>query len=174
MGEKLNWYVIYVMGGKENTIVEYLKKDENLDAFCPQVEVIHRKQGRSYIVNKPMFPSYIFIKTSLKMSEFQDIFKQKRYEKSGMIKDLQYGDDIPALHDSEIVWIERLLDNEAIVRKSTGMIEGDRVIIENGPLKGYESYIIHIDRHKRKATLAFEMLGKEVRLDTALEIIKKI
>lgn len=170
----MNWYILFVMGGREQAILAYLNRDKELEAFCPKVELIHRKQGRAYMVQKAMFPSYIFIKSSLEMYEFQEVLKQKRNEKSGIIRDLHYEDQIPSLSNDEITWIEHLLDKDAILKSSTGFIEGDQVIVTEGPLQGYESYIVHIDRHKRKATLAFQMLGKEVKLDTALEIVKKI
>lgn len=170
----LNWYVLYVMGGKEVIIAKYLSRDETLDAFCPQVEVIYRKKGICQLVQKPMFPSYIFVKSSLKMCEFQNYLKQKQKEKSGIIRELYYEKGIPSLTNTEIYWLEHLMDDEAVVRKSVGMVEGDHIIIEEGPLKGYESYISHIDRHKRKATLSFQMLGREAQLNITLEIIKKI
>lgn len=170
----LNWYVLYVMGGRENAIANYLNKSKELNVFCPQVEVVYRKQGRSQIVKRPMFPSYLFVKSLFTMSEFQNYLKQKRKEKSGIVKELHYEKGIPSLTEKEIQWMVHLMDEEDTVRKSVGIMEGDIVIIESGPLKGYESYIVHINRHKRKATLSFQMLGKEVRLDTALEIVKKI
>lgn len=170
----INWYVVFVMGGRELTLIDYVNRNEMIHAFSPQVEQIHRKQGKSFIIKKPMFPSYIFIKTAFDKIEFREYLKQKRYEKSGIIKELRYDNEISSLSDEEINWLEHLLNQEAVLQTSIGIMNGDRIIVTDGPLQGYESYIIHIDRHKRKATLAFQMLGKEVKLDTTLEIVKKI
>ncbi len=42
-------------------------------------------------------------------------------------------------------------DNEYIVEESIGFIKGDNVFITSGPLKGRESVIKKIDRHKRRS-----------------------
>jgi transcriptional antiterminator NusG len=60
-----------------------------------------------------------------------------------------------------------------IVEMSTGIIEGSKVIVESGPLKGREGLIKKIDRHKRKAYLELDMFGRSQRVEVGLEITMK-
>ena len=53
------WYVLYVMGGKEQKILSLLNKGEDIKAFTPWKEVMHRVQGKRILVKKPLFPSYV-------------------------------------------------------------------------------------------------------------------
>lgn len=57
---------------------------------------------------------------------------------------------------------------------SQGMIIGDKVVILSGPLKGMESTIQRIDRHKRKAWLNLEMFGRQQLVEVGVEIVKKV
>ena len=56
---------------------------------------------------------------------------------------------------------------------SVGVIEGDRVIVTEGPLKGHEAQITKIDRHKRAAYLDMRMFGRHKTIKVGLEIVRK-
>ena len=56
---------------------------------------------------------------------------------------------------------------------STGVIEGDRVIVTDGPLVGREALISKIDRHKRLAYLDMRMFGRIKTIKVGLEIVRK-
>ena len=47
------------------------------------------------------------------------------------------------------------------------------MIIQTGPLKGNEGLIKKIDRHKRKAWLELNLLGRTVETQVGLEIVEK-
>ena len=50
----------------------------------------------------------------------------------------------------------------------------DRVVVTAGPLKGLESSIVRIDRHKRKAWLHVTMFCQEKDVEVGLKIVSKI
>ena len=56
---------------------------------------------------------------------------------------------------------------------SIGFIEGNEVFVTEGPLMGFESKIVKIDRHKRKATIEVEFCGEKRLVNVSLEIISK-
>ena len=57
---------------------------------------------------------------------------------------------------------------------SQGMIIGGAGCHLSGPLKGMESTIQRIDRHKRKAWLNLEMFGRQQLVEVGVEIVKKL
>ena len=89
-------------------------------------------------------------------------------------KKLFPGDDIIALTQNEIDFLLRFAGDEELVKMSQGMIIGDKVVILSGPLKGMESTIQRIDRHKRKAWLNLEMFGRQQLVEVGVEIVKKV
>lgn len=50
-------------------------------------------------------------------------------------------------------------DDGYIAEESKGFIIGDKIFITSGPLKGRESIIKKIDRHKRRAEIEMTFLG---------------
>ena len=170
----LNWYVLFVMGGKEEKICEFFKQ-ENIHAFLPKIEVLYRKQGVFYPKEKLMFPSYVFIESKLEHNAFHQKILEVKQKKKGIIKELKFDNEgTPALTQEEKELIEKLIGSQKVMKHSIGYIEGDQVIVTDGPLQGLESKVIKIDRHKRRAQIEIEMLGRTVNLNVSLEIIKKI
>lgn len=53
------------------------------------------------------------------------------------------------------------------------MIEGDEIVILNGPLMNQTGLIKKIDRHKRLAYLEIEILGRTKTVKVGLEIVQK-
>ena len=168
------WHVLYVMGARQKRILELLNQQDGVKAFTPLKEVVHRIQGKRVIVKKPLFPSYVFVETELNPNGFQQALLQYRSQIRGILKELRYEDDVSALSTEERAYLEGLMDEEHNVRISKGEILDGEVIITEGPLKGYESNIIRIDRHKRRAILNVRMNDREMQVDVSLEIVKKI
>ena len=54
-----------------------------------------------------------------------------------------------------------------------GYLQGDKIIVTEGPLQGMESHIRRIDRHKRLAWLTIDVLGESREIAVGLEIIRK-
>lgn len=52
-------------------------------------------------------------------------------------------------------------------------IEGQKVNITEGPLKGLEGQISKIDRHKRQCIVEVDMFGLKTRMTVGLEIVEK-
>ena len=131
------WYVLYVMGGKEQKILSLLNKGEDIKAFTPWKEVMHRVQGKRILVKKPLFPSYVFLEPELDPAVFHQKLMLYKSQINGILKELKYEDDISALHTEERAYLEGLMDEEHNVRLSKGEILDGEVIITEGPLKGY-------------------------------------
>ena len=84
------------------------------------------------------------------------------------------GDEFLPLSDEEIDWIRALAAPEThVVEMSEGFIEGDKVVVTSGPLRGREAQISKIDRHKRLAWLDMRMLGRNKSIKVGLEIVSK-
>ncbi|MEG0315214.1 MAG: antiterminator LoaP, partial [Erysipelotrichaceae bacterium] len=167
----MKWYVLFVEGGKELALVNYLIENDKLKAFCPMVENCIKKNGECHFITKPMFPSYIFVESEMEQSEFQELIVEIRGRKKGIVKELKYDNEgTEALQKEEKEYIESLMNKDKIIERSSGVIENDQVIITDGPLIGQESRIVKIDRHKRIAFLEFNILGREIKIKVPLEI----
>lgn len=171
---KSNWFVFFVQTGRENKVCEYLNQ-EKMFAFVPLVEDISKFARRLGREIKPMFRGYVLVESDLDGLSFIKATRELRRRNRYIIRLL--GTEHPdhmTLEQEEKEFLLSFCDDEHVVRKSIGVIEGDKVIINSGPLVGEESKIIKIDRHKRKAIIKIPILGDIRNIDVPLEIITKI
>lgn len=185
MEEPYWWYVLFVCHNSERRVVreilDYVKAnkfDFEVEAFIPESEYYYRNKkrelGKEYL-KRPLFPGYVFIEANIKSQEFLEKFSRFANNSSYIIKILRYGEngEIAIAFEERIRW-EYMFRGKRCLEHSQGFIAGDKVIIENGPLVGREGNIKYINRHNRIAKVGFEMFGRSVFADVALEIVKKV
>ncbi len=169
-----NWYVLFVMGGYEEKVKDTLIR-EGYDAFLPKKVILYRKERRYIRQEKLMFPGYVFVESEQDYVSFDSAIRILKMKITGILRNLKYDNEgTTPLTSQEVQLLERLLGKKKVVEHSIGVIEGDKIIITEGPLMGFESQIVHIDRHKRLATLELDMLGDKRLTKVSLEIISKV
>ncbi len=186
MNEPYYWYVLYVRTGAENRVADDLKRYVSsralgcdIDPFCPESEYYYRNKkdrqlGRTY-KKRPLFPSYVFVETSMPPKEFMREFGSYFYASHDVIRLLRSGesDSGVALPIDERRRLEFLLKGKRCLERSVGYIVGDRVCVQDGPLKDSEGLIKYINRHNRFADIEVDMFGGKVKARVALEIVEK-
>lgn len=169
-----SWHVVHVFGGYEDKIKDFINKNSRNTAFIPRKKKIFRKHGVNLIEESVLFPNYVFVKTTLNHFEFTKYIQMYLVDIDGFIKLLKHdkvGTD--SLIPEEIEFLKSFLNDDFLVDESIGIMEGDKVIVLDGPLVGLESYIRKIDRHKRLAWIEFNIFGEIRIISVPLEIISK-
>ena len=156
----MNWYVLYILSQKSNKIITNLNRKE-LIAFIPEYEICHRKTKE--ITIKPMFSNYIFVKTDLNQSGFNDLLLKMKDENDGLIKQLK-NCETSALRESEIEFFQMILDEQYIVRLSYGYQENGITHVTKGPLKPFEKHIVKVDKHNQCAYLDLLFFDRRIML----------
>jgi len=169
------WYVIQTVTGKEKLIKDTLQNIFRRDLYG-QIdfrlifyELKRKYRGEWHSEKKLMFPGYVFAVTD----SYEEL-KEKLKEVPYFTKMIGTGKEIVPISREEELTLKRLSGDTETVPMSTGIIEGDRVIITEGNLKGLESSIRKIDRHKRKAWIEIDILGETRLVEAGLEIVRKI
>ena len=161
-------------GGKEAHAIKLIESlvppQRYKEVFSPKFQRKMKLGGEWCVVEAPLVPGYLFISTD-------DVLKLRDalFHVPALTKLLKMGSEIVPLGPDEIAWIERLtIPGQRTVEFSEGYIVGDQVIITSGPLRGYESMIVKIDRHKRFAYLKFNIMGRVKQVKVGLEIVSKV
>jgi len=171
------WYVLFVKSGKERKVEQYLRKELDTDIsipFIPLQEILFRRSGTVKKEIRPLFPGYVFVESIL---SGQDFLEEANYliNKSGdIISLLKYSDTEVAMKESEKLRLLSLCNNDHCIEVSYGIIEGDKIRIFDGPLKGMESIVKKVNRHKREALIEIEIMGSVRLVTVALEVINKV
>ncbi len=166
------WYVMQVNTGKEKTIMtqcqNQIPKEVIEKVFIPMYAQQVRFRGKWIKRTRILFPGYVFIATENLAAA---VLKLKSIV--GMTKLIGTGTEILPVKKEEEELLLRLGGEELVVDASEGFIVGTKVEVTEGPLKGFESHIRKIDRHRRKAWIEIEMFGIERLIEVGLEIVSK-
>lgn len=168
-----DWHVLFVKTGEEEKIARALRK-EKLDAFVPKMNMMYRKQGESLLVAKTMFPGYVFIECEMNQADLLLFLKDLHERVPKFMKLLKVDKEgTSVLYPDEKEYMQSLLNENHVLDHSVGLIEGDKAIITEGPLKGLENTILKIDRHKRRALIEVMICNVPTQVKVSLEIISK-
>lgn len=166
------WYAIQTTTGQESQTITMCKT--LIDAsffqgiFYPKTELMKRYEGAWHKEIKPMFPGYIFAITD----QPEELHQQ--FQKVPKLTKLLGTDNVPvALSESEVMLLKKVTNQEHVAEMSVGVIEGDRLIVKEGPLMGIEGLVKRVNRHKRVAVVGVEMFGRLVEMTLGLEVVEK-
>lgn len=166
-------YTIQVVGGQETRAVELITRvacDAVRECFVPRREVMNRTGGAWHKRCEKLFPGYVFVQTENPVKVQQLLRTVPTFTR--MLGSA--GDTFLPLTPDEVTWINVHTNAEThVVEMSEGIIEGDRVVVTSGPLKGQEASISRIDRHKRLAWVDMDVFGRHKTIRVGLEIVAR-
>lgn len=137
-------YVLFVKAGKERKVEQYLEKQLNPEVsipFIPLQETLFRRSGIIKREIRFLFPGYVFIESILSDQQFMQDISPVINRYSDIIGLLKYSETEISMKESEKNMLITLCDNEYCIGASFGVIEGDKIHITEGPLKGLESIV---------------------------------
>ena len=166
-------YVIQVTGGRETyakNLIERTMPELVSECFVPRRELLRRVDGAWVRTTERLFPGYLFIATENILDVSEALGRIPAFTRLLGKSD----ESVIPLSPDEVAWLTALMEPlEKVVELSTGVIEGDKVVVLDGPLKGHEALISKIDRHKRCAYLDMRMFGRTKTIKVGLEIVRK-
>ncbi len=174
---EMYWYVLFVRTGREERVQKLLKRSLDNDLFLPFVplqESIFKKAGILSKELKQLFPGYVFIESEVSNHEFVKTTNQLIRSLLDIICLVKYSSTEISLRESERLMLMSLSNDDHCIESSSGIIEGDKIRITEGPLKGRESIIRKVNRHKRQAWIEIEFMGDTRMVNVALEIVEKV
>lgn len=171
------WYVLFVKAAKERKVEQFLSKNLNTEVsipFIPLQEILFRRAGSIKKEIRFLFPGYLFIESILSDQQFLQEINPVINRCSDIIGLLKYSGTEISMKQSEKNMLKSLCDNEYCIGASFGIIEGDKIHITDGPLKGLESIVRKVNRHRREAVVEIEIMGEVRFVTVALEVVEKV
>ena len=156
----MHYYVLFCQSLKIDKLYQIFNNQKNIEAFIPKMEKhIHSK---NILVLKPMFPGYLFIKTTYNQIKFDTLLTLMYEQKDGVIRELKK-EDVSALTKDEIQLLKVLLNKNYILETSYGYKENGRTVVTKGPLVKLQDHIISVDKRDHLAILNIEFLDREIK-----------
>ncbi|AEI40430.1 Transcription antitermination protein nusG [Paenibacillus mucilaginosus KNP414] len=191
-GLVMSWYALFVKTGYESNTKKWLDARYDralLHCVIPRRKVPEKRGGKEYHVVKTLFPGYVFVQTKMNVHlyyQFKEnpfIYRtlnyQNRRDKTFAYEEAWKLDSSAKLCDESELFKEIPVDEMTLVLK---LIEQDDIIecseisfqesgftVQAGPLKGMESYIKKIDKHKKRAKVLMSLMGTAQLVDLGIE-----
>lgn len=139
------------------------------ELFIPQYEVMKRIKGAWQKRTEVLLPGYLFVVTNHPAR-----LREALRAVPAFTRLLGNNDMFIPLDDQEVAFINAFTKpGQRVVELSCGVMEGDEIVILNGPLMNQTGLIKKVDRHKRLAYLEVEMFGRRKTLKVGLEVVRK-
>ena len=151
-------------------LIERLAPEGSLEeCFAPRYATEMKVRGEWVPAQKPLFPGYLIAVTDEPVRLADALRRTPEFTRL-----LSVGETFVPLHDEDQAWIGAFTKKGArVVPMSTGVMEGDHVVVLDGPLVGCEAMIKGVNRHKSLAILEFEICGRRVTTKVGLGIVRK-
>ena len=172
-GVEAMWYVIQVMGGREENTADMIRKrisSETIEeCFIPKKERLKKFKGRWQQIEEILFPGYVFAEAK----DPEELYRQLK-QITMMTKVLQDGEfHFLPLSEEEERQIKGMGDHSHITGLSKVRVEeGKQVAILEGPLKNMEGKIVKVDLHKREVIVNVLFMGRNVKLKLGIEMVE--
>lgn len=167
------WYVIQVQCRHEAETAEMCQARAARDGekvFVMMSERLMRKTDGIWEKRQQVaFPGYIFAETG----DIQGLRIRLR-DVGTMMKVLAIGDEMKPIFPEEEELLRNLGGEEHIIRSSEGFKAGEKLVVTDGPLKGYEGRIKWVNIHRKIAAIEIEILGQKVVVKLGIEFLKKV
>lgn len=152
----MNWYAIWTRYRHEDLVKMQLNK-KNLEVFLPKIKTLSKRKDRRKIIEKPLFPGYLFTRTELNPESYFKIIRCQ-----GVVRVLGYREDCSAYVPDEVIdSIMKMVQDEKRINIIPEVIKGDKVRIVGGPLDGCIGSVLEI-RGDRHLVVAVELLSRSV------------
>ena len=165
-----SWYVLHTKSRFENVVNEGLEK-KSMEVFLPKIQVRSKRRDRKVMIRVPLFPGYLFVRTTLGPTEHIEIVKTV-----GAVR-LVGNTDGPIPVSSETVdSLKIIVQGNDSVTTGSRFKKGDRVIVVQGPFAGVVGTFLR-HRGKGRVIVNIEALGQYAGVNVSeedIELLHKI
>ena len=170
------WYVVKVLPGKERSLTEQFNKDigmnriSNIMRFiCPTEKEFVVVKNKKVIREKVLYSGYLYFEAPKQLEEDDLKIISLFPNIMGMM-----GDRMPTMlreNDIKRIIKDEVLENH-IESKRLKFINGERIVVSEGPFSSFEGIISEIKGEK--VDIEVKIFGRNTTVSLTLEQIEKL
>lgn len=164
------WYVLHTKSRFENVVNDGLEK-KSVEVFLPKVTVRSKRRDRKAMIRVPLFPGYLFVRTSLAPQSHLEIVKT-----IGAVRLIGSKQGPVPVPQDVIESLKIMVSADRPVTTGYNLKKGDKVLVVSGPFAGVTGSFVRYGG-KGRVIVNIEALGQyagvEVNADD-IEIVPKI
>lgn len=161
------WYAVQTRSNFEK-IVEAELRSKEIESYLPVLKEAHRWKDRTKLVQKPLFPGYLFAK-------FVDdpALKLRVLRTTGTVRIVGGTTSIEPIPEAEITNVRRLLSSGGAAFTHPFLNVGAWVRVKQGPLKGVEG-VLESFRSSSRLVLSINLLSRSVATEIGLADVEPL
>lgn len=168
-----SWYAIQVPTGQEEKICRAIRRVAGdrivQECFTPRFATEKKVRGEWIPVTSLLLPGYVIVVTS----DVQALHNRLK-DVNSFTKLLTFDGKFLPLNGSERAWIGAFTSSDdRTVPMSRAFMDGDRIVVFSGPLKGREAQIVSVNRRKSIACIELDMFGRRVKTRIGLGVMQR-
>ena len=151
----VGWHVIYTKPRHEKRVFEELTC-QKFTSYLPVIKHTSQWCDRQKIIDKPLFPSYIFV-------NLQNAIEYHRaLQINGAVSFIRFNDKPAIVKESEIETIKKMIENCSKIELAQQNIRvGEKCQIQSGPLAGFKCEVISMTG-KNKILVRIDSLRQNI------------
>ncbi|MCP4672698.1 MAG: UpxY family transcription antiterminator [Desulfobacula sp.] len=169
MIKNLNWFALLTRSNFEQTVFNNIVK-KNIEAFLPKTKKKSSRKDRSLMIEVPLFPGYIFVRSSIEPCDHLNILKTV-----GAVRLLGSKSEPVPVPSSQIKSLKILTNAnmDLITGTNIRMKKGDFVMILEGPMAGAKGEFTRY-KGQGRVIIKIDILGQYAGVEVSEENIEKI
>jgi transcriptional antiterminator RfaH len=160
------WYAIYTNPRAEKLVYQRLLEEE-IETFLPLQKTFRVWSDRKKLIEKPLLPSYLFVKTTTK--HFPQLYKIR-----GIVKLVSFEGKPVSIPQNQIDNLRLLVNSDAEISvTSENFVRGDNVEVVSGSLIGLTGELIKIGNRNR-VVIRIDRLDQNLVVKIPKAFLRKI
>ena len=162
MSGDFSWYALATRHQHERAVEAALAAHQ-VEAFAPTYRTRRRWSDRMQELDAPLFPGYIF-------GRFRAEDRARVLKTPGVVRVVGFGGIPAAVPDREIADIRMALTSQLPLQPWPNLRPGDRVRIEDGPMRGVEGVLVR-EKTGARLVIGVELLQRWVAVEVDQRVI---
>ncbi len=169
MTADVHWYALLTKSNYENIVWQGISQ-KRIEVFLPKIKTRSRRKDRRILIDKPLFPGYLFVRTPPDPDSQLSILKTV-----GAVRLLgNRNGPVPVRSDHiESLKILTKSTTDIVTGSSEKLIKGDSVLITEGPLAGLKGEFVKY-RGKKRVVVDIPALQQFAGVEVGKNKIEKI
>ena len=160
------WYAIYTRPRAEKLVNQRLL-EEGVETFLPMQKTYRKWSDRRKLIEKPLLPSYLFVKTKVK--NFHHVYRIQ-----GIVKFVSFEGKPVSIPKEQIDILRLLVDSDAKIEvTSENFAKGDNVEVISGSLVGLRGELIKVG-NKNRVVIRIDRLDQNLLLKIPVAFLRKV
>ncbi|WP_022668183.1 UpxY family transcription antiterminator [Desulfospira joergensenii] len=169
MNKDLNWFALLTRSNFEQTVLNQIMK-KKIEVFLPRKRKPSRRKDRKLMLEVPLFPGYLFVRSSPDPASQLTILKT-----TGAVRLLGNQKGPLPVSESQIESLKLMTSThmDLITGSIIELKKGDPVVILEGPMAGLRGEFSEY-KGKTRVIIKIDLLGQFAGVEIPVEHIEKI